>query len=124
MCSSVGPRQMAPALLYMNFMKGSSSYKGRGKIVCTGDSLKSLLLTCTAFVRCHKKNQSLASRIYVCDQFQHVPFSCALWPFEERSKLESFPQLNFQGRKLGLNKNLAVRKVCIIIELRCLRNCH
>lgn len=76
------------------------------------------------FVWCHKKDQSLAPRMYVYNQFQHVPFSSALWPFEERSKLASFPQLNFQGRKLDLNKHLAVRKVCIVIELRCLRNCH
>lgn len=65
------------------------------------------------FVWCHKKDQSLTLRIYVCNQSQHVPLSCALWPFEKRSKLESFPQLIFQGRKLSLDKHLAVRKVCI-----------
>lgn len=59
MSCSVCLRQMASALFYMNFMKGSSSYKGRRKIVCTGDSLKSVLLTCTASSGVIKKTSPL-----------------------------------------------------------------
>lgn len=65
MSSSVCLRHMATALLYMNIMKGSSSYKGREKIVCTGDSLKSVLLTCTALSGVIKKTSPLLLE-YVC----------------------------------------------------------
>lgn len=56
---SVCLRQMANALVYVNFMKGSSCYKGRGKIICTGDNLKSVLLTCTALSGVIKKTSPL-----------------------------------------------------------------
>lgn len=46
-------------------MKESSSYKGRGKIICTGDSLKSILLTCTAFSGVYKKTSPLLLE-YMC----------------------------------------------------------
>lgn len=65
MSCSVCLRQMASALLYMNFMKGCSSYKGRAKIVCTGDSLKSVLLTCTALSAVIKKTSPLLLE-YMC----------------------------------------------------------
>lgn len=59
MSSSVSLRQMASALLHLNFMKGFSNYKGIGKIVCTVGSLKSVLLTCTALSGVIKKTSPL-----------------------------------------------------------------